>query len=570
MNEASDQAVQTEGSVAVGSGAAGPVANTAANIAASSAVTPVDNSVPAQPFAEMPLSNDVKQALAEMGYTHPAPVQRAVYDPASRGIDIVVQARTGTGKTAAFGIPLADQLIKRSVRAPQSLILTPTRELALQVTKELARIASKRGIRIVTVYGGAPMQKQIDALRDGAQVIVGTPGRVLDHLRRGTLIPNQLRVLILDEADEMLSMGFERDLHAIVDYLPPERQTMLFSATLPPEIVRMASTRLRNPQFIYLSGDHIGALEILHFVYLVRTDKSDALMRMLEVENPESALVFCNTKDDTERVATMLRRAGYEADWLNGDLPQSDREKVMAKCRLGKLRFLVATDVAARGIDISNLTHVINYDFPDSSESYVHRTGRTGRMGRTGTAISLVTPHDIGSLYYLRLTYKIRPFEKQLPTDSELKTRAHADVISMLATAFPAEPDTDDIALAQRLLTHDRCEHIIASLLRCHLGDKEKSQDRATEARRARCPQPSPEPVPHPRQQPPQQPDQQPRPLPNTRANTLPNALPALPEVKQTQQLAKPAVQPQPVNKPAPKPAPKFDRTSHRNPRTEP
>jgi len=439
-------------------------------------------------FDEMPLCDDVKQALAEMGYTHPAAVQHAVYEPAVRGKDVVVQARTGTGKTAAFGIPLVDQMIKRSLRAPQALILTPTRELALQVSREIERIGAKRGIRPATVYGGAPMQRQIDALRDGAQIVVGTPGRVLDHMRRGTLSPKELRILILDESDEMLSMGFERELNAIVDFLPEQRQTLLFSATLPPEIVRMASTRLHEPQFIYLSGDHVGALEILHFVYFVRQDKGDTLVRVLEVENPESALIFCNTRDDTERVAGMLMRAGYDADWLNGDLPQSEREKVMTRSKEGNLRFLVATDVAARGIDISHLTHVINFDFPDSTEVYVHRTGRTGRMGRTGTAISLITPHDIGGLYYLRLTYKIRPFEKQLPTEGDLKTRAEADMVTMLAEAFATDPHPDDVALARRLLTHDRCEHIIAGLLRNHLGDRIKSQEEASEARRGRRP----------------------------------------------------------------------------------
>jgi ATP-dependent RNA helicase DeaD len=439
-------------------------------------------------FDEMPLCDDVKQALAEMGYTHPAAVQHAVYEPAVRGKDVVVQARTGTGKTAAFGIPLVDQMIKRSLRAPQALILTPTRELALQVSREIERIGAKRGIRPATVYGGAPMQRQIDALRDGAQIVVGTPGRVLDHMRRGTLSPKELRILILDESDEMLSMGFERELNAIVDFLPEQRQTLLFSATLPPEIVRMASTRLHDPQFIYLSGDHVGALEILHFVYFVRQDKGDTLVRVLEVENPESALIFCNTRDDTERVAGMLMRAGYDADWLNGDLPQSEREKVMTRSKEGNLRFLVATDVAARGIDISHLTHVINFDFPDSTEVYVHRTGRTGRMGRTGTAISLITPHDIGGLYYLRLTYKIRPFEKQLPTEGDLKTRAEADMVTMLAEAFATDPHPDDVALARRLLTHDRCEHIIAGLLRNHLGDRIKSQEEASEARRGRRP----------------------------------------------------------------------------------
>ncbi len=451
-----------------------------------------DPSVPPPAFSDMPLSEDVKLALADMGYTHAAPVQQAVLEPASRRIDLVVQARTGTGKTAAFGIPLVDQLVKRTLAAPQALVLTPTRELALQVSREIDQIGSRRGVRTVAVYGGAPIQKQIDAIRGGAQIVVGTPGRVLDHLKRGTLDPSALRHLVLDEADEMLSMGFERELHAILEFLPKDRHTMLFSATLPPDIVRIASERLKQPQFLSLSGDQVGALDILHFVYFISQDKGEALVRILEVEDPESAIIFCNTRDETERVAGILSRAGFDADWLNGDLPQSEREQVMRRSKEGKLRYLVATDVAARGIDISHLTHVINYDFPESAEMYVHRTGRTGRMGRTGTAVSLITPQDIGNLYYMRLTYKIRPIEKQIPTAGELKTRAEADLIEMIAQGFASTPPhPDDLALARRLLTHDRCEEIIAGLLRSHLGERPRATELASAARRARAPRPA-------------------------------------------------------------------------------
>jgi len=330
-------------------------------------------------FNEMPLTQDVKDALADMGYEHPAPVQHAVYEAAVRGKDLVVQARTGTGKTAAFGIPLIDQIVKRHQNEVQALVLTPTRELAVQVTRELERIAAKRNVKVAAVYGGAPMQRQIDAIASGAQIVVGTPGRVLDHLRRGTLDAEAVRTFVLDESDEMLSMGFEKDMRAIEAFLPESHQTLLFSATLPPDILRMVSDRLEDPQFIYLSGDHVGALEVLHYVYFVSTDKVGALVRILEVEDPESALIFCNTKDQTEAVANALGRAGYDADWLNGDLSQSERERVMARSKEGKLRFLVATDVAARGIDISDLSHVINYSLPEDPAIYLHRTGRTGR-----------------------------------------------------------------------------------------------------------------------------------------------------------------------------------------------
>lgn len=445
---------------------------------------------PLPTFDVLPLSSELRETLAEIGYVHPTPVQLAVWEPVTRGRDAVVQARTGTGKTAAFGLPIVDHAVKRSLAQAQVLALCPTRELAVQVSAEVERLGKRKGIKVVAVYGGAPMQRQIDALAAGAQVIVGTPGRVLDHLRRGTIVAKHIRLLVLDECDEMLSMGFERELTAILAELPPERQTLLFSATLPPDIERIARSKLRSPEFITLSGDAVGALQIQHYVYLITGDKLTSLIRIIEVENPENAVVFCNTKDETEAVAGALKRQGYDADWLNGDLPQSDREKVMSATREGRLRFLVATDVAARGIDISHLTHVINYDFPQDAEAYVHRTGRTGRAGRTGTAIALITPQDVGPLYILRLTYKIRPLEKQLPTEGELKTRAEADLVAMLAEAFlPKGTHPADLSLARRLLTHDQAEAIVAGLLRDHLGARPTAQEEASAARRAQQPQ---------------------------------------------------------------------------------
>jgi ATP-dependent RNA helicase DeaD len=438
-------------------------------------------------FEVLNLSKETLEVLTSMGYTHPTPVQRAVFDPAVRGSDLVVQARTGTGKTAAFGLPIIETVVRRNQAAVQVLVLCPTRELALQVSAEIERLGRARGIKPVAIYGGAPMPRQVDALAAGAQVVVGTPGRVLDHLHRRTLDASQIRMLVLDEADEMLSMGFERELSAILERLPKTRQTLLFSATIPSDIERMARDRLREPEFITLSGDHVGALEVLHFVYLSRGDKLQALTRILEVENPESAIVFCNTKVETERVAEALERQGFTAAWLNGDLPQGEREQVMSSTREGRLRFLVATDVAARGIDISHLTHVINHDFPDSTERYVHRTGRTGRAGRTGTAISIITPKDIGNLYLLRLTYKIRPIEKQLPTAGELKTREEADIVQMLADAFLAAPaHPEDLALARRLFSHDSAEQIVAGLLRDHLGARPEAVEEAAAARRSK------------------------------------------------------------------------------------
>ncbi|MBV9950003.1 MAG: DEAD/DEAH box helicase, partial [Myxococcales bacterium] len=334
-------------------------------------------------FDVLPLGSDVRRAIDAMGYRVPTPVQRAVFEPAAEGRDCVVQARTGTGKTAAFALPIVDRIVRASTKAVQAMVLCPTRELALQVAREFTRIGQFRGTQVVAIYGGAPMTRQIEALRAGAQVVVGTPGRVLDHLRQKTLDPSGIRVLVLDEADEMLSMGFAKELHAILDTLPKNRQGLFFSATLPPDIERLAQTRLRNPELITLSSDQVGALEVAHYVYVIPGgDKVGDLVRILDVEDPESAIIFCNTRDETQRVAEALKARGFDADWLNGDLPQSDRERIMSATKEGRLRFLVATDVAARGIDISPLTHVINYDFPEAAEQYVHRTGRTGRAGR--------------------------------------------------------------------------------------------------------------------------------------------------------------------------------------------
>jgi ATP-dependent RNA helicase DeaD len=451
-----------------------------------------ETEAPPPTFDALPLSAELRRAIDELGYTHPTPVQRAVFEPAVRGLDLVVQARTGTGKTAAFAMPLIDSLVKRSVAAVQALILCPTRELALQVNREIEALGKHRGTRSTAVYGGAPMPRQVEAIQNGAQIVVGTPGRVLDHLRRGTMDPSGIRTFVLDESDEMLSMGFLPQITEILGFLPAARQTLLFSATLPADIRRVAETRLKNPEFLTLSGDNIGALEIEHTIYLSRGDKLSELMQVIEVENPESAIVFCNTRDETKRVANALQQQGFAADWLNADLAQNDREKVMAATRNSEVRFLVCTDVAARGIDISHLTHVINYDFPESAENYVHRTGRTGRAGRTGKAIALIEPGDIGNLYLMRLTYKVKPVERQLPSAREMKTRAESDLLRLFVEAFEKrKTHPDDLALARRLLSHEQAETVIAGLLRDHLGARPEAPEEATAARRAKAPRPA-------------------------------------------------------------------------------
>jgi ATP-dependent RNA helicase DeaD len=424
-------------------------------------------------FADLGLPENLIKAIEERGYTSPTPVQAAVYQFAAEGRDCVVQARTGTGKTAAFGMPLIGSRVRARKEHCQALILCPTRELALQVSQEISALAKYTELKVVSIYGGAPMQPQITALAEGAHIIVGTPGRVLDHLKRGTLSLAELRAFVLDECDEMLSMGFLPQINDIWQQLPSGQQTLLFSATLPKEVTRIAETRLRNPEFVTLSGDQVGALSIAHYVYLSHGNKLGDFLQIIDADDPESAIVFCNTRDETKRVAKALQERGFAADWLNADLGQSDRERVMRAIRENQLRFLVCTDVAARGIDISHLTHVINFDFPESSEQYVHRTGRTGRAGRIGTAISLVSPTAIGDLYYLRLKYKIHPIERHLPTRQELQTREDTDVVASLSLKF-AIPDPNHAyrAIARRLLTHDDLESILTGVLEQLLGDK--------------------------------------------------------------------------------------------------
>jgi ATP-dependent RNA helicase DeaD len=441
-------------------------------------------------FDGLGLGAEVRRAIDDLGFLSPTPVQAATYGPAVRGDDLVVQARTGTGKTAAFGLPLADKLVNPAGGA-QVLILAPTRELALQSAREVGRLGQHRGIKTVAIYGGAPIERQVHDLREGAQIVSGTPGRVLDHLKRGTLNADGLRILVLDEADEMLSMGFAKELNAIVSMLPAKRQTMLFSATIDDAVERMAARMMRTPERISLSSDAVGAMGVTHYYYLVPgIGRARDLIRILETEDPETAIIFCNTKAQTEQVAQELTAGGFNADWLNGDLPQSDREKVLASTRNGSLRFLVATDVAARGIDISHVTHVVNFDFPSHIEGYIHRTGRTGRAGRTGTAISLVSPPELGGLYYLRLQYKIFPIERSLPTEGELKTRREFDRIGLLSAAFPEQPNDMDRAVGRRLLTHPDAERMVAGLLRQFFGPGADVDEAAAAARRERTPRP--------------------------------------------------------------------------------
>lgn len=436
----------------------------------SDAAVVVAAGAPARPkgprFDELGLGPDVLRALADMGFTEAMEVQTATLPLARSGRDIMVQSRTGSGKTAAFGIPFVNDIVDPAVKAVQAIVLLPTRELALQVAAELARIATHRPITVAPIYGGAPMGRQVEMLRAGAQIVCGTPGRILDHLRRGTLNLDRVRCAVLDECDEMLSMGFQEDIEHILEHTPQARQTLLFSATVPEGIQRLSRRFMKTPEFLKLSADYIGVDEIRHVYYSIPgVNREQELLRILNFEDPKTAIIFCNTREETSRVAGFLQKQGFEAEAISSDLAQNDRERVMTRMRAGQIRFLVATDVAARGIDIEALSHVFNYTFPEAPEIYIHRTGRTGRAGKHGTAISLIGPTEVGSFYYLKLLYKIRPEERALPSEAEIRSHREGERVLQLRQALTGEPGESWRELSRRLIGAIDGERLIAALL---------------------------------------------------------------------------------------------------------
>ena len=427
-------------------------------------------SIPTPPkgpkFAELGLRPEVLRALEDMGFEAAMEVQAVTLPLARARKDLMVQSRTGSGKTAAFGIPFVNDIVDPEAKIVQALVLLPTRELALQVAAELARIAVHRPITVAPIYGGAPMGRQVEMLRAGAQIVCGTPGRILDHLRRGTLSLKGVRCAVLDECDEMLSMGFQEDIEHILEQTPESRQTLLFSATVPEGIQRLSRRFLKNPEFLKLSADFVGVHEIRHVYYSIPgINREQELLRILNFEDPKTAIIFCNTREETGRVADFLQKQGFEAEAISSDLSQIDRERVMTRMRAGQIRFLVATDVAARGIDIEGLSHVFNYTFPEAPEIYIHRTGRTGRAGKHGTAISLIGPTEVGSFYYLKLLYKIRPEERALPSEAEIRSHREGERVLQLRQALAGDPGAEWRGLARRIVGAIDGERLVAALL---------------------------------------------------------------------------------------------------------
>jgi ATP-dependent RNA helicase DeaD len=389
-----------------------------------------DSSGASPGFAALGLNPALVTAVAALGYEEPTPVQRETIPLLLDGRDLLAQAATGTGKTAAFALPMLHRIASlgpEDGRRTTGLVLVPTRELAMQVAEAIHKYARGGRVGVLPLYGGAPMLQQVRALERGANIVVATPGRALDHIRRGTLKLGSLSVLVLDEADEMLDMGFAEDLDAILDTTPRERQTALFSATMPARIVAIAQRHLNDPRRIAIAGEKsaVGKLpRVRQIAYIAaRAHKPAALERVLETENPDSALVFCRTRLEVDTLVEMLNAHGHRAEALHGGMDQRQRDRVMGAFREGKVDLLVATDVAARGLDIERLSHVINYDVPASPDMYLHRIGRTGRAGRGGTAITLAEPREHRLLRAMETATKQKIEVAPVPTVADLRAR---------------------------------------------------------------------------------------------------------------------------------------------------
>jgi ATP-dependent RNA helicase DeaD len=430
-------------------------------------------------FVELGLRTELVTEIASLGYEEATPIQRAAIPPLLAGRDILGQAATGTGKTAAFALPILQRVadLRPGPCKPSALVLVPTRELAVQVSEAFHRYGKGLGTAVVPIYGGQEFHRQVVALRRGAHVVVATPGRALDHLRRETLDLSELHVVALDEADEMLDMGFAEDLELILEACPESRQTALFSATLPPRIAAIAERHLRDPERILIARDESmrGSVpKVRQVAYIVpRAHKVAALGRVLDLESPTLALVFCRTRLDVDELADRMTGRGYRVASLHGGMSQAERDRVMGRARAATVDLLVATDVAARGIDIDHLTHVVNFDVPSSHEAYVHRIGRTGRAGREGVAITLVDPRAHRLLRNIEQATRQRIAICTVPTPRDVKARrmdmtkgsvrdaitaGDLDAYRAVAESLASEFDPMDVAAAAIRLAHEASE----------------------------------------------------------------------------------------------------------------
>ncbi len=394
------------------------------------------------PFRDLGLSPMMLRSLAAAGYLEPTPIQKGLIPRALAGIDIMGQAQTGTGKTAAFAIPILERVTHSGKGAfPQAIVLVPTRELAVQVRDEFAKLAMGSRLHLVAVYGGKPIRQQTEQLRLGAEVVVGTPGRVLDLIARDTLHLEQIQIMVLDEADRMLDIGFRPDIEKILRRCPSSRQTLLLSATIPPPVERLAHRYMREPEMLDFSPQDIGVETIEQYYFSVDPErKFDLLAQLLKREEPRQAIVFCRTRRGTEKIHRRLSRKFEAAEAIHGDLSQPIRDRVMRSFREGKTRLLVATDVVGRGIDVTGISHIINYDIPQFCDDYVHRVGRTGRMGREGVAFTFVSPEEGNELTRIEIRINRLLHRDELPGFEAIALPKERELGEPLPEKPPAQP----------------------------------------------------------------------------------------------------------------------------------
>jgi ATP-dependent RNA helicase DeaD len=439
-------------------------------------------------FEELNIADPIMKAIADMGFEEPSPIQAEAIPVLLEGKDLIGQAQTGTGKTAAFAIPVLQRL-RADLQRPQALIMAPTRELALQVAEEFAKIGRHVRVRELAVYGGSPIDRQIRALRAGVQVVIGTPGRIMDHLDRGTLKLDQIQTVVLDEADEMLDMGFVEDIETILSHVPQERQTVCFSATMPDPILRLTRRYMRDPVRISIAREEMAAPTIDQYYYEIRErDRVDALSRIIDHEAITRGIIFCRTKRSCDELASALQARGYLAEAIHGDLNQVQRNRVLTRFREGQIELLIATDVAARGIDVENVSHVVNYDIAQSPELHVHRIGRTGRAGREGEALTLIYPREFRYLKVIERATQARIKRRNVPSPADVADRALEVLGDQISTLVgqAAGQDPRLMDLAGRLLDDHDPQHLVAALLSGMSGSRSGAGAGANEAGGAR------------------------------------------------------------------------------------
>lgn len=425
-------------------------------------------------FETYNLDEKIIRALKAMGFEQTTPIQEKVIPLLLEGRDVIGQAQTGTGKTAAFGIPLLEK-VDPEEPVVQGLVITPTRELAMQVAEELSKIGRYKKVGVLAVYGGQEMERQIRALKKRPQVIVGTPGRLQDHIRRRTIRLKNIQMVVLDEADEMLDMGFLEDIQAILEHVPEERQTLLFSATIPPKIKELALNFLNEPIHVSVISKELTVANIEQvYLEVQERQKFDVLCRLLDIDHPERSIVFGRTKRRVDELSDGLAARGYKAVALHGDLPQRQRDEVMQKFREGSINILVATDVAARGLDITGVTHVYNFDLPQDPESYVHRIGRTGRAGKEGMAITFVVPREMESLHLLERVAKTKLKRRNVPTELDaLKGKQRLAVGQILDTITSGDLSAYRESSIELLKKYDPVKLLSAAIKLLTQGEEE-------------------------------------------------------------------------------------------------